>query len=85
MTATPSAAVPGPLSARPPRRSPGRLLVTIAVAVAALVWVGPLILLVLTAIRPLADFLAAGPLSLPGSLTLANFGEAWQVGQFGTA
>jgi raffinose/stachyose/melibiose transport system permease protein len=54
-------------------------------AVAALLWISPLILLVVSAIRPLSDFLSNGPVSWPQEFTLANFPEAWEAGQFGTA
>ena len=72
-----------------PRRRAGRRLeggaVTLGSAVAALVWISPLILLVVSALRPLSDFLSNGPVSWPQELTLANFPEAWEAGQFGTA
>lgn len=59
--------------------------VTFGSALAALVWISPLILLVISALRPLSDFLSNGPVSWPQELTLANFPEAWAAGQFGTA
>lgn len=52
---------------------------------AALIWISPLLLLVLSALRPLSDFLSNGPVSWPQELTLANFPEAWEAGRFGTA
>ncbi|WP_193105503.1 carbohydrate ABC transporter permease [Brachybacterium sp. FME24] len=54
-------------------------------AVGALLWISPLILLVISALRPLSDFLSNGPVSWPQEITLANFPEAWEAGQFGTA
>lgn len=59
--------------------------VTLGSVLAALVWISPLILLVISALRPLSDFLSNGPVSWPQELTLANFPEAWEAGQFGTA
>ncbi|UVY84520.1 carbohydrate ABC transporter permease [Brachybacterium sp. NBEC-018] len=70
---------------RPHRRRLEGGVVTAGSVVAALVWISPLILLVISALRPLSDFLSHGPVSWPGELTLANFPEAWAAGQFGTA
>lgn len=81
-SSAPSAARPVRTSARRPRRG---VVVTLAIAVAALIWIAPLLLLVTTAVRPLADFVSHGPLSLPSSFTLENFPAAWEAGQFGTA
>ncbi|MFC7376498.1 MULTISPECIES: carbohydrate ABC transporter permease [unclassified Brachybacterium] len=66
-------------------RPTGRLAVSAAIAVAALFWIAPLLLLVTTSLRPLADFISHGPLSWPSEFTLVNFPEAWDAGQFGTA
>ena len=41
-------------------------------------------LLVVTAVRPLADFVANGPLSWPTEFTLQNFADAWDIGNFAT-
>lgn len=51
----------------------------------ALLWASPILLLIGTALRSGADFLAHGPLSWPRSLTWANFRDAWSTGDFGTA
>ncbi|MGP5078765.1 carbohydrate ABC transporter permease [Brachybacterium alimentarium] len=59
--------------------------VTVGAVIGALIWVTPLILLVISALRPLSDFLSNGPVSWPSEFTLANFPEAWEAGQFGTA
>ncbi|MFD1718058.1 carbohydrate ABC transporter permease [Georgenia deserti] len=81
-----------PLSreARPPSgaKKPGRLAalgLTGAILIAALLWISPLVLLVVSALRPLSDFLSNGPVSLPDTFTLANFAEAWDVGNFGSS
>ncbi|MFF5289048.1 carbohydrate ABC transporter permease [Paractinoplanes globisporus] len=57
---------------------------TIVMVLAALVWISPLVLLVITALRPLSDFVAHGPLSWPGELTVKNFTQAWDIGNFAT-
>jgi raffinose/stachyose/melibiose transport system permease protein len=65
-----------------PRRRPSGAL--ILVAVGALVWVLPFLLLVISSIRPLEDFMQYGPVSVPKTVTLDNFGKAWTVGNFAT-
>lgn len=67
------------------RRSRPSPVTTILAAVGALIWVTPLVLLVISAIRPLSDFLSNGPVSWPHEFTLENFPAAWEAGQFGTA
>jgi raffinose/stachyose/melibiose transport system permease protein len=42
------------------------------------------VLLVITAFRPLSDFVANGPLAWPQEWTLQNFADAWGVGNFAT-
>ena len=41
-------------------------------------------LLVITALRPLSDFVANGPLAWPQEWTLQNFADAWGIGNFAT-
>jgi raffinose/stachyose/melibiose transport system permease protein len=65
---------------RPRRR--GGIIATVVVAVVALAWISPLVLLVVTSIRPLSDFIANGPLAWPQQLTLQNFVDAWDIGNF---
>ena len=55
---------------------------TLILAVLALFWISPLALLVITAVRPLADFIGNGPLSWPDHLTWSNFKDAWDIGNF---
>jgi raffinose/stachyose/melibiose transport system permease protein len=62
----------------------GGIAMTIVLAVVAIFWVSPLVLLVITALRPLSDFVANGPLSLPDTWTLQNFVQAWGIGNFAT-
>ncbi len=89
MTALASAALPEvvtgsgpPAPRRRPPLSVGPIALTLGLVVFGLLWVAPLLLLVLTAIRPLSDFVAHGALAWPREFTLANFGEAWKVGKF---
>ena len=57
---------------------------TIILTLVALLWISPLVLLVITALRPLSDFVANGPLAWPQEWTLQNFADAWGVGNFAT-
>jgi raffinose/stachyose/melibiose transport system permease protein len=66
-----------------PRRK-GGIGATIVLGVAAAIWISPLVLLVVTSLRPLADYIGTGPLAWPKQFTWANFSEAWQVGRFAT-
>jgi raffinose/stachyose/melibiose transport system permease protein len=63
-------------------KSKGGVVLTVVLALAAIFWISPLVLLVTTALRPLADFVANGPLSMPQTWTLANFADAWGIGNF---
>ena len=83
----PVAALPDTVVGRPdplPGRSRprGGLGMTVVLTVVAVMWVAPLALLVTTSLRPLSDFISRGPLSWPADFTLANFGEAWGIGNF---
>jgi raffinose/stachyose/melibiose transport system permease protein len=71
-----------PISRQP--KGKGGIVATIILAVIAIFWIAPLALLVITAIRPLSDFVANGPLTWPETFTWQNFSEAWDVGNFGT-
>ena len=70
------------LSGKPKRK--GGIGMTIIIALVALLWISPLVLLVITALRPLSDFVANGPLAWPQEWTLQNFADAWGVGNFAT-
>ena len=70
------------LGDRPKRK--GGIGMTIILALVALLWISPLVLLVVTALRPLSDFVANGPLAWPQEWTLQNFADAWGVGNFAT-
>jgi raffinose/stachyose/melibiose transport system permease protein len=76
-----------PVSQTPVKQpSNGRkgLVMTLALAVAAIFWISPLVLLVITAVRPLSDFIGNGPLSWPDQCTWTNFKDAWGIGNFAT-
>lgn len=60
----------------------GGLLLTVVMVLAALIWIAPLALLVLTAVRPLSDYVSNGPLAWPQAFTLSNFVQAWDIGNF---
>ena len=68
--------VDDPLRDNKPRGKGGGIVLTVVLALAALFWISPLALLVTTALRPLSDFVANGPLSWPQTFTMANFAEA---------
>jgi raffinose/stachyose/melibiose transport system permease protein len=60
----------------------GGIAMTIVLAIVAIFWISPLALLVITAIRPLSDFVSNGPLSWPQAFTGQNFADAWRIGNF---
>jgi raffinose/stachyose/melibiose transport system permease protein len=71
-----------PVSQKPKGRK--GLVVTLVLVVVALFWISPLALLVITAVRPLSDFISNGPLSWPDAFTWTNFKDAWGIGNFAT-
>ena len=71
-----------PLDRKPPGK--GGIVMTVVLAIVAVFWISPLVLLVITAIRPLSDFVAKGPLTWPDVFTGQNFAEAWAIGNFDT-
>ncbi|MCG7209617.1 carbohydrate ABC transporter permease [Streptomyces arenae] len=60
------------------------LVFTAVMAIVALFWFGPLIILLMTSLRTAADFSGHGTLALPRDWTLSNFGDAWHIGNFST-
>jgi raffinose/stachyose/melibiose transport system permease protein len=62
----------------------GGIGMTIVLGLVALLWISPLALLLITAFRPLSDFVGNGPLAWPKEWTLQNFAEAWGIGNFAT-
>jgi raffinose/stachyose/melibiose transport system permease protein len=91
-----SASVPQPAAALPdavvatreplagPPKPKGGITATIVLSIAAVIWISPLVLLLITSVRPLADFIANGPLTWPTEFTWSNFTDAWNVGNFAT-
>lgn len=63
-------------------KATGGITTTVVLAIVAVMWVAPLVLLVTTSLRPLSDFIARGPLSWPDEFTLSNFTDAWGIGNF---
>ena len=84
VAAIPSADVADAGGGTLPRKSKGKggIVATVVLTIVAAFWISPLILLVITAIRPLSDFVAKGPLTWPDVFTGQNFAEAWAVGNF---
>jgi raffinose/stachyose/melibiose transport system permease protein len=82
--ALPDAAVSGGDMMVDRPKAKGGIVMTIVLAVVAVFWISPLVLLVITALRPLSDFVANGPLSWPQTWTLQNFVQAWGIGNFAT-
>ena len=72
----------GTLARKP--KPKGGIVMTVVLAVIAAFWISPLVLLVITAIRPLSDFVGKGPLTWPDVFTWQNFTEAWAIGNFDT-
>ncbi|MFF4621666.1 carbohydrate ABC transporter permease [Nonomuraea jabiensis] len=58
------------------------LVLTVMTAAVALFWISPLALLLVTAARPLSDFVGNGALSWPSAFTWENFTDAWDIGNF---
>ena len=77
-----AAAGDGTLARKP--KPKGGVVMTVVLAVVAAFWISPLALLVITAIRPLSDFVASGPLTWPDIFTWQNFVDAWAIGNFDT-
>src|SRR5579875_2328559 len=51
--------------------------------VAALVFLAPLLIVVITALQPESAIIQRGPAALPEQFTLSNFGQAWGQGDLG--
>jgi raffinose/stachyose/melibiose transport system permease protein len=96
MSSLGSASVPQPVAALPDadvatrdplsgkRKRKGGIPGTIVLAIGAVIWISPLVLLLITSIRPLSDFIAHGPLTWPSQFTWANFSAAFRIGNFAT-
>jgi raffinose/stachyose/melibiose transport system permease protein len=66
----------------PSRTTLKKWVATSLLALAAVLWISPLLLLVLTSVRSKDDFNAHGPLSWPQTFSWESFASAWEVGQF---
>lgn len=73
-----------PYSVHRRRWRPWRTVAYAALALGALVWLIPLLVVVITALRSEADFTRHGFMSLPRALTLESFSHAWRIGAFAT-
>jgi len=82
--ALPDAAVAArePLANKP--KTKGGIVATIVMAVGAVIWISPLVLMVITSIRTLADYIATGPLAWPKEFLSEKFSQAWRIGRFTT-
>jgi len=63
-----------------PGKSTKVALFYVALILAALFWLTPVITLILTALKDAGDFAVNGAFSLPKSIRWANFREAWDTG-----
>lgn len=63
-----------------PRLRPGRLAFHAVLAVAALVWISPVFLLLMTALKSAAEFAHGDTFALPQSIAWGNFARAWAAG-----
>lgn len=59
-------------------------LFAVGFSVLSLIFLVPVIVLVITGLRPEADFLRHGVFSFPQSIRWANISDAWTIGDFGT-
>ncbi|RVX41534.1 carbohydrate ABC transporter membrane protein 2 (CUT1 family) [Nonomuraea polychroma] len=84
VVSAPKTTAVAPAEPAQPAKGKGGLGLTIVVTVVALFWISPLALLLVTAIRPLSDFVGNGPLSWPSAFTWQNFADAWDIGNFAT-
>jgi multiple sugar transport system permease protein len=80
---TSAAVTTRPVAATARRRSlrPGRVWLHIFLITMAILWLTPVLWAVFTAFRPYADTAKYGYVSIPHSLGLANFRDAWTQGQ----
>src|SRR5688572_7830543 len=60
------------------------LVLYLILSVMAVVWLVPLVIIVLTALRSQGDLLGRGIFAWPESFQWANFARAWGIGNFST-
>ena len=82
VAALPEAHIAGEAPQERPPRGKGGVPLTLVLALVSIFWIAPLALLVITAVRPLSDFVGNGPLSWPQEFTWSNFTDAWRIGNF---
>jgi raffinose/stachyose/melibiose transport system permease protein len=73
-----------PASTRRRRLRPMQVVAYAALALFAITWLVPIVVVTMTAFRSEADFNQHGAMSLPNVLTLDSFRRAWDVGHFST-
>ncbi len=66
------------------RWRPMRIAAYIGLALGAFMWLVPILVVTMTALRSEADFFQNGAMSLPSALTLDSFRRAWDIGDFAT-
>lgn len=72
------------LLARSWPRSATRAALFVVLTFLALLWLGPFIMVIVTAMRPEGDLMSHGPFSWPSGIQWSNFTDAWSIGDFGT-
>ena len=82
MTASLSPEHVAPTPVKRGRVRPSRVILQVFLAAMAVLWLFPLLWVTYTALRPYADTLANGYVSLPTSLGVDNFVNAWNEGNF---
>jgi raffinose/stachyose/melibiose transport system permease protein len=63
---------------------PMRLAAYVGLALGAFMWLVPILVVTVTALRSEADFTQNGAMSLPSALTFDSFRHAWDIGNFAT-
>ena len=65
----------------PPRPVPwGRIALYAALSLGAIVWISPVFLLVMTAVKSAAEFAHSETFALPRAIQWSNFARAWEAG-----
>jgi raffinose/stachyose/melibiose transport system permease protein len=59
-----------------------RITLHVGLIVFAALWLIPLVVVMMTAIRSEGDLMSGGVFSIPRELSLANFADAWEIGGF---
>ncbi len=83
MTATAPTTSDAPVELKDPKKSrltPGRVFLHFVLIVLAAIWMVPLLGALYSSFRPFAETVDKGYISLPDSLTLDNYRNAWEQG-----